>query len=41
MKPLDNGEKTFGKHRANKDTKTHGNKDHCTNINKKKDSKEY
>ena len=41
MKPLDNGEKTFGKDCANKDTKTPGNKDQCTNGNKKKESKEY
>ena len=41
MKPQDNGEKTFGKDRANKDTKALGNKDQCTNSNKKKKGKEY
>ena len=41
MKPQDNGEKTFGKYCANKDTKVPGNKDQCTNNNKKKEGKEY
>ena len=41
MKPPNNGEKTFGKDHANKDTKAPGNKDQHTNGNKKKDSKKY
>ena len=41
MKPTNNGEKIFGKDHANQDTKTLGNKDQCTNDNKKKDSKKY
>ena len=41
VKPQDNGEKTFGKDRANKDTKVSSNKDQRTNINKKKEGKEY
>ena len=41
MKPPNNGEKTFGKDHANKDTKAPSNKDQCTNDNKKKEGKEY
>ena len=41
MKPQDNGEKTFGKDCANKDTKGSGNKDQCSNVSKKKEGKEY
>ena len=41
MKPQDNGEKTFRKYRANKDTKGSGNKDQRTNGGKKKEGKEY
>ena len=37
MKPQDNGETTFGKDHANKDTKVPGNKDQHTNGNKKKE----
>ena len=40
MKPQDNGEKAFGKDHANKDAKVFGDKDQCTNNNKKKEGKE-
>ena len=41
MKPQDNGEKTFGKDCANKNTKVPSNKDQRTNGNKKKEGKEW
>ena len=41
MKPQDNGEETFGKDCANKDTKVPSKKDQQTNGNKKKDGKKY
>ena len=41
MKPPKNGEKTFGKDHANKDTKAPGSKDHHTNNNKKQEGKEH
>ena len=41
MKPQDNGEKTFGKDCANKDSKVPCSKDQRTNKKKKKEGKEY
>ena len=41
MKILKNREKNFGKDHAHKDIRSIGNKDQRTNINKKKDTKEY
>ena len=41
IKPQDNGEKTSGKDRANKDTKAPSNKGQHENDNKKKEGKEY
>ena len=40
MKSQDNGEKNFGKDRANKDAKGTGNKDQHANGSKKKEGKE-